>query len=46
MTLLVLAHVFARSVSSERVSPPGHFGEPCGACHMIDEQAETIDFTK
>lgn len=43
VVLLVLAHVFVRPVAPEQQSPPGHFGEPCIACHLVSDSAQIID---
>ncbi len=46
IVLLLLAHVFIRPVSPEQITPPGHFGEPCGLCHLVSDQADVIQFTE
>lgn len=46
IVLLLLAHVFIRPVSPEQVTPPGHFGEPCGLCHLVSDRADVIQFAE
>lgn len=40
---VVLIRVFIRPVPPNQGAPPGHFGGPCWACHLITSDAEPVE---
>lgn len=43
LTLWGALHVMIPPVHPDQVGPPGHYGQPCGACHIVSGGARITE---